>query len=236
MSDLNHRKALVVGATGLVGSQLLKQLLERKSYSAVATLGRRAPAVQHEKITHHVADLSGDWDKSVMLEADVLFCCLGTTIKKAGSEAAFRAIDFELVVSIAKAAVDAGAGTFVVVSSVGADAHSSNFYLRTKGEMEQTLSTLGFDRLGILRPSLLLGARDEFRPAERLGQTAARLVNPMLLGGLARYRAVDAGTVAAAMIGFDLSVSTGKHVFEGKEFRSLGRFVHRGKRRSGLLS
>lgn len=221
--QVRERRALLVGATGLVGSRLLEQLAGRSDYSDIATLGRRAPMLQHEKITHNVSDFSGDWDKSAVPGADVLFCCLGTTIKKAGTEAAFRALDLEMVVSIAEAAVGNGTGTYVVVSAVGADPDSGNFYLRMKGEMEQAVSELGFERVGILRPSYLLGAREEFRPAERLGQYAARLIDPVLKGKLARYRAVNADTVAAAMIGFDLTKSKNSHVIEGNEIRHLAR-------------
>lgn len=220
-SDAGKRRALLVGATGLVGSHLLRQLAGSKDYRAIATLGRRAPDFRHERVTHHIADLTGDLDTSAVPRADVLFCCLGTTIKKARTEAAFRALDFDLVVSLAKSAASNGTSTFVVVSSVGADPGSRSFYLQIKGEMEQTVSELGFERLGIMRPSYLLGAREEFRPSERLGQIAFRVIEPVLFGGLAKYRSVDAATVAAAMIGFDLSKFLGKHVFEGNEIRRL---------------
>lgn len=216
-----NRRALIVGATGLIGGHLLQRLAGHPAYSQVATLGRRAPEFDHEKVTHHVVDLSDDRDESPMPAADVLFCCLGTTIKQAGSQAAFRAVDFDLVVRIATQAQANGASTIVVVSSVGADPDSSNFYLRTKGEMERAVGDIGFDRLGIMRPSLLLGSRDESRPAERLGQFAARLVNPLMLGGLARYRAVDAQTVAGAMVGFDLEDIGGLQVIEGKDIWRL---------------
>lgn len=217
MSQPAGRIALVVGSTGLVGGHLLELLARHPAYRQVATLGRRAPDLTHDKVLHIVADLSGEWDEHVMPQADVVFCCLGTTIKKAGSQAAFRAVDLDLVVQIAMQAHANEAGTFVVVSSVGADSDSSNFYLRTKGEMERAVGDLGFERLGIMRPSLLLGLRDESRPAERFGQVAARLVNPLMLGGLARYRAIDAMTVASAMIGFDQSELKGKQVIEGKQ-------------------
>ena len=221
MKQATNRVALVVGATGLIGSHLLKLLTKHPAYGQVATLGRRAPELEHEKLLHLVADLSGEWDESVMPFADVVFCCLGTTIKQAKSEEAFRAVDFGLVVQIAERAKRKGADTFLVVSSVGANPGARNFYLRTKGEMEQAVKRLGFDRLGIMRPSLLLGSRSESRPAERIGQFAAQLVNPLMLGGLARYRAVDAEIVARAMIGYDLSGSAGPDIIQGKEIWQL---------------
>jgi len=221
VNDTGGRQALVVGATGLVGRSLLTRLTQHDSYEMIATLGRRAPDFRHERVSHHVVDFSGDWNLSAISRVDVLFCCLGTTIKQAGSQAAFRAIDFDLVVAIARQAFKSGTGTFVVVSSVGARADAGSFYPRTKGEMEQAVSSLGFKRLGILRPSLLLGARQDLRIAEQLGQHAARLFKPLMVGGLNRYRAVDARTVADSMIGFDLSDAAGVCIIEGKEIRRL---------------
>lgn len=221
MKNSGQRRALVVGATGLVGGHVLTRLAENERYSNIFTFGRRAPDFEHPRVVHHVADLADASEPAQLPGADVLFCCLGTTIKQAGSEAAFRAVDFELVVRLAARAVESGAQTLVLVSSVGADADSRNFYLRTKGETERAVSALAYARLGILRPSLLLGAREELRPAEKLGQSAASFFNPLLMGGLKKYRAVDANIVAAAMVGFDLSDATGKHVIEGEAIRRL---------------
>jgi len=219
MNIPDGRRALLVGATGMVGSKLLSRLVEHQAFGAVTTLGRRAPDLNHESVTHHVTDFSDS--PRPMPTADVLFCCLGTTIKRAGSQKAFRAIDYELVVSIANQAVENGTTSFFVVSSVGANPDSGNFYLKTKGEMEQTVAVLGFKRTGIVRPSLLLGTRQEVRPAEQLGQYAARLINPVLPDWLARYRAVDAGTVANAMIGLDQSDFEGPRIVEGSEIQRL---------------
>lgn len=222
MTEGQDRRALVLGATGLVGGALLAQLSDHKAYGAISTLGRRAPEFNHGRVTHHVASFSGGQKPVTVPNADVLFCCLGTTIKQAGTEAAFRAVDFELVVQIAKQAARNGTKTFLGVSSIGADADSRNFYLRTKGEMEQAVAGLSFKRSGFVRPSYLLGEREQLRPLEHFGRQINRLLNPVLVGSLARYRAVDAGTVAAAMIGFDLSASPGIRVIEGKEIWRYG--------------
>ncbi|MDH3647365.1 MAG: NAD(P)H-binding protein [Gammaproteobacteria bacterium] len=216
---MNERTVLVVGATGLVGSHLLNLLLQHTVYGAVRTLGRRAPGLKHDRLTHHL--FPTEQTHGAVPAADVLFCCLGTTIKRAGSQGAFKAIDLDLVVSVARGAAAQGTETLLVVSSVGADSDSGNFYLRTKGEMEKAVAELGFKRVGILRPSLLLGAREEFRPAEKLGTLAAQLINPFLVGGLAKYRGVDAKTVAAAMIGLDQSVFAGCRILEGQEIAQL---------------
>ena len=214
-----QRHALVVGATGMVGSRLLTRLLADDDYERVCTLGRNVPDLEHERVKHHVTDF---WEPDLVVpSANVLFCCLGTTIKDAGSQDAFRAIDFELAVNMATRARARGADTLVVVSSVGADRDSKNFYLRTKGEMESGVVTLGFDRCGIVRPSLLLGARGKWRPAEQLGKLAAHLVNPLLIGDMSRYRGIDADVVAQAMIGLDKASFNGVRIIEGDEIPAL---------------
>lgn len=215
------RSALLVGATGLVGNSLLHQLLAHDCYSDIATLGRSSPDLTDQRLAHHRVDFSNEWVWPA--KSDVVFCCLGTTIRRAGSQKAFRAIDFSLVETIARLAAQNGTVSFIVVSSVGADPESGNFYLRTKGEMEQMLQQAGFSQVGILRPSLLLGKRDDSRPAELLGQYAARLFDPLLAVGMTRYRAVDAETVAAAMIGLDQSGFSGTRIVQGNEIRRLAR-------------
>ncbi len=219
MNDRRHA-VLVAGATGLVGSHLLEQLEASQDYSRVYTLGRRAPALQSPRVEHLTGDLgtpAGLWPD----EVDTFFCCLGTTIRTAGSRAAFREVDLSLVVRLAQTARASGTDTGIVVSSVGADSASGNFYLRTKGEMEAALAETGFDRLGILRPSMLLGRREELRPAELAGKFVTRLVNPLMAGPLAKYRGVDAAVVAAAMIGLDQSAFTGQRIVQGTEIGQL---------------
>ncbi|MBT8135691.1 MAG: NAD(P)H-binding protein [Gammaproteobacteria bacterium] len=211
------RHALLAGATGLVGGRLLAQLAAQGGYT-VTTVGRRAPAFEHQCVTHLVTDFSGTVEVPA---ADTFFCCLGTTIRKAGSQDAFRAIDLDLVVKLAAAARAAGCTTAVIVSSVGADASSSSFYLRIKGEMEISIENAGFTGYAFIRPSLLLGERAELRPAELLGKWATRLINPLLAGRLSNYRAVNADTVAAAMIGLDRTGITGRKIVQGRQIERL---------------
>ncbi|NNF66257.1 MAG: NAD(P)H-binding protein [Gammaproteobacteria bacterium] len=218
------RSALLVGATGLVGNELLRLLPASGLYSSITTLGRRKPQHDHALVQHRVCDPSA---LDAMPSADTVFCCLGTTIKRAGSRNAFRAVDFELVTRIASLAAAAGSDSFIVVSSVGADTASGNFYLRVKGEMEDAIAKTAFAKTGFIRPSLLLGSREEFRPAEKLGTLAARLINPLLLGPLDRYKAVAADTVAAAMIGLDQSDYSGQRTVEGDEIRRLAATLQR---------
>ena len=191
--------ALLAGATGAVGSQLLDILLARPDGTRVLTVGRRAPPRSHPRLEHLQAELTGIPTVLAARRCSEAFCCLGTTLRTAGSKAAFRAVDLDGVAGFAQAAHAAGAGFFGLVSSAGADPRALGVYLRTKGEAEAAVEALGFRSLAIMRPGLLRGRREEFRAMERLGQVAAPLVDRMLVGGLARYRSVATGTLAAAL-------------------------------------
>ncbi len=146
--------------------------------------------------------------------ADDVFCALGTTIKKAGSQAAFRKVDYDAIVNLARASVEAGAKRFVLVSSIGADPKSGNFYLRVKGETEQAVALLPFEAVHIMRPSLLLGERRESRTGERLAQKIMPMLNHVLLGPLRQYRAIPAETVARAMVHVAGLPVTGVHIYD----------------------
>lgn len=210
---MQPRTALVTGATGLVGSRLLALLVGDPVYEHVVTLGRRVPALSGAKLENRLFEDA----TQATYECGVVFCCLGTTIKKAGSRARFKAVDHDLVLDVARRARAAGTDTFLVVSSLGADPRAGNFYLRTKGEMEAALADVGFARLGIVRPSLLLGSRKESRPGEAVAQAVARVFNPVLVGPLRRYRAVTAEEVAAALVTLDQSDFSGARIVESDE-------------------
>ena len=195
----NHgRMVLVAGATGLVGREILAALLADKMVAAVHCVGRRSPGVSHPKLTTHVVELSA---LPALPKLDECFIALGTTIKVAGSQAAFRAVDLDAVVAVASAARSAGATRLGVVSAMGADAKSRVFYNRIKGEMEQSLARMGFNSLVIARPSLIEGDRAALgqsdRPGEGVGILLARGLRPLLP---ANYRAVLARDVAHALI------------------------------------
>ena len=155
------------------------------------------------------------------LQCQDAFCCLGTTIRDAGGHAAFRAVDLDLVLEFAHLALGCGAQRLVVVSAVGANAASKNFYLRVKGEMEQALEGVNFRALDIMQPSLLLGVRRNPRLLELTAQVAMRLLNPLLLGGASRLRAIPAATVAAAMCGAALSGRRGTYRYTHDGMRQL---------------
>jgi uncharacterized protein YbjT (DUF2867 family) len=190
------RKIVLIGATGLVGRQAVARLAA--DGHEVIALTRRSAGLGALEIVAPSAEWPGHVRR---LGADIAICAIGTTMRAAGSQAAFRAVDYDIATAFAAAARAAGVRHMIAVSSVGADSGSRNFYLRTKGEMEKALADLGFDRLDILRPGLLLGERGaERRPGERLGIILSPLVNLLLRGRLDRYAAIDADLVSEAIV------------------------------------
>lgn len=206
------RIALVAGATGLVGGALLERLAANADYREVRVLGRRAPARVDGKVRFVASDFGNLASLARELAVDDVFCCLGTTIRKAGSQAAFERVDYHMVVDLARAAHQAGAKRFLVVSAVGASERSAAFYSRVKGRMEKAVAALPFEAVHLVRPSLLLGDRAERRPAEQAAQVFAPWLAPVLRGPLARYRAVTADDVAAALVTLARSDLRGSHV------------------------
>lgn len=214
-------KIVIAGATGLVGKQLVIALAGQEGVET-HILVRRTPGRVPEGITVHVVDPK-DWPVTIAsLKADVAISCLGTTMKSAGSKAAFRAVDLELVSAFAQAAKQAGARHMIAVSSVGASNQSANFYLKTKGEAETAMVQAGFDRVDFLRPGLLTGGeRPESRPGESVAIMLAPLTDRLLIGGLSRYRSIPARLVAQAIANLALAGGQGKHIHENDAIRSL---------------
>jgi len=195
-----QRIAVVAGATGLVGSELVRRLLAQRAYRRIVALSRRPldPNPRLEVVEAAYDQLHRVLDPATRRSEPIdVFCCLGTTIRSAGSHEAFRRVDRDYVVALGRWARDADARRFVVVSAAGADASSRVFYNRVKGEMERELAALGLPSLVIARPSLLAGERDEFRPAERV---ALALTRPMRALLPATVRPIAAADVAQAMI------------------------------------
>lgn len=195
------RIALVAGANGMIGSCLVQALLEAPDYSRVFALTRRPYGREHPKLANRIVIFSRMAEQLKGMVAHDAFCCIGTTIAAAGSQEAFREADVDAVLLFAQAAKAVGATRFSVVSSARASSDSRNFYLRTKGEMEDAVAALGFPSLDIFQPSLLLGPRKESRPLETLGRLFAPLVNPLLTGSREALRAIPAETVAQGMVG-----------------------------------
>lgn len=215
------RIALVAGASGLVGGHLLKILLDAPDYTRVFALTRRPLGREHPKLANRIVVFSKLGEQLKGLAIGDAYCSIGTTIAEAGSQEAFREADVDAVLLFAKAARAAGATRFVVVSSVGADSGSSKFYLRTKGEMEEAVTDLGFASVDILQPSLLLGPRKSVRPLEITGRIFAPLINPLLTGAREPYRAVPAEMVAQAMLGAARAGRRGVHRYTYGGIRQL---------------
>lgn len=209
------RTAVITGYTGLVGRLLLDRLLASDDYAQVLAVGRREPQATSEKLRWLRSELDDLGDRSAELTADDAFCCLGTTRKAAGSKAAFERVDFHMVVDFARAAHQAGSRRFFLVSALSANARSPIYYNRIKGRAEEAVTEIGFDTLHILRPSLLLGQREQKRPGERVAQKIFPILNPVLLGPFRAMRAVAGSEVADALI--QLASGTG----EGTQVHSL---------------
>src|SRR5579871_6804341 len=163
------RTALVAGGSGMVGSQLLPLLLQAGDYARVNAISRRPLPLDHPRLANRVVNFAASLQSQLQgLQCQDAFCCLGTTLREAGSQQAFRAVDHDLVLEFARLALAAGAERLVVVSAIGADPNSRNFYLRVKGETERALASLKLRSLDIMSPSVLLGARRNLRVLERL--------------------------------------------------------------------
>jgi len=190
---------LVAGGSGFVGTHLLQQLTIQPELPRVVAVSRRPLAFDHPRLSNRIVRFETLEQSLDGIRADIAMCCLGTTLRTAGSPEAFRIVDHDHVVAFARAAYKAGVRRFVLNSSVAADPKSKRLYLRVKGEVEAELAKIGFASLDILQPSLLLGLRKEVRPLELLGLVISPLVNLMLLGKAQRYRGISGATVATAM-------------------------------------
>jgi uncharacterized protein YbjT (DUF2867 family) len=192
--------AWVVGATGLVGRALLEASLADRRVDKLAAIVRRPLESSAAKLSTLVVDFERLEHELRGRQATHAFCCLGTTIKKAGSQAAFRRVDHDYPLAFGRAALAAGVKKLLVVTALGADPKSSIFYNRVKGELEANLAALGLPELHFLRPSLLLGEREERRRAEAIGMALAKPLGKLMIGPLSRYRAIEGADVARAML------------------------------------
>ncbi len=223
MAEVEPKVILLAGASGYVGNLALTQLLDSSDISRVYAISRRPLGREHPRLANRIVQFEQLQSQLKGLTCHAALCALGTTIRQAGSEQAFRQVDFDAVLAFARAAKAAQAQRFVVVSSVAADPGSKNFYLRTKGEMEEALQGVGFASLDILQPSLLLGWRAEIRPLELLASVFMPLVNPFLTGKREPFRAISARTVAAAMVGSTRSGRRGVYRYTYSPIQSLAR-------------
>jgi uncharacterized protein YbjT (DUF2867 family) len=217
------RSALLLGATGLVGGHCLDLLLADPAVTRVVTLGRRPSGRSDPRLDERVGSMERMSDHAEAFAVSDVFCCVGTTIRAAGSREAFRAVDHDIAARAAAMASERGARHFLLASSMGADPGSRIFYNRVKGETEADVAALPFAGVALLRPSLLLGRRTEARPSEAMAQRVFPLLSPLMLGPLRKYRAVDARTVAAAMLRLSREGVRGVRIVESDEIERLGR-------------
>ena len=210
MTAPTSKTALVLGATGLIGDLLTHLLTESTRYNTVKVLVRNSLTWKHPRMQEVLFDY--ERPNGLLTQADDVFCCLGTTMKKAGSKEAFRKVDYQYPMDIARRALENGAKQFAIVTSMGADPESSFFYNRVKGEVERDLTAMRFPALFIFRPSLLLGdRRNDNRLGERLVEGAMRLLSPLIP---AKYKGIEASKVATAMLTTTQQNLTGPHVYE----------------------
>jgi uncharacterized protein YbjT (DUF2867 family) len=191
------KQAVIAGATGLVGAECLKLLLDR--YDSVTAFVRHSTGRTHARLLERHVDFDRLGTMEIPPGAHV-YCMLGTTIKVAGSQEAFRHVDYDYPKMLAERTADAAGSRFQLISSVGANSKSGNFYLRTKGELEDTVRALPIDAVHIFRPSVLAGDRKESRPGEKFGIAITKALQPLLLGPLRKYRAMPAPLLARAMV------------------------------------
>jgi uncharacterized protein YbjT (DUF2867 family) len=213
------KTAIVIGSTGLVGSELVKLLLASPHYGSVLLLNRRASGLAHPKIVERIVDF--DAPDLTGISGDDFYCALGTTLRKAGSKAAQHEIDCEYPTTIATHLRNQGIRQMILVSSVGADASAASFYLRTKGELEKNLIALGFESTVILRPSVLVGKRAEFRLGEQAGILLMKILSPFIFGALRKYKGIEASQVAQCMVREANSGAAGVRFLEFDQIRNL---------------
>jgi uncharacterized protein YbjT (DUF2867 family) len=218
---MSERTAILAGASGLVGEQCLRHLLACGLHEKVVAFVRGPLSIMHKRLEQRTIDYERLSRMSAFPRVQDIFCCLGTTMKKAGSEAAFRKVDYEYVVRLAETSKRSGADHFYLVSAVGADPNSRIFYCRVKGEAEKAVGRLGFAGLHVFRPSFLIGERSERRPGEAFGIAAARLVSIALVGAARKYRPIRAETVARAMVVIARERPAGTHVYTAAAMETL---------------
>ena len=218
------KTALVIGASGLVGTALVEQLTADPAFGNVKAFVRRKIPAEHAKLEQIIIDFNAPEKHSEMISGDVVFCAMGTTIKTAGSKEAFAKVDYTYVYNFAHIAKQNGIPRFVLVSSIGVTEHGngSNFYLTVKRDVENALRKLKFPSLIIVRPSMLLGDRKEFRLGERIAKVLMKGLGFLFLGKLKKYKAIEASVVARAMILLSKTDLEEVSVFESDRLQKLG--------------
>lgn len=216
-----NRKAVVAGATGLIGKELVQLLLEDPAYTTVILIVRRSMGIKHPKIHEKIIDFDQLNHIDVDLTGADVYCTLGTTIKKAGSQETFRKVDYDYPLTLGKIAKTSDANQLLIVTSIGANPTSRSFYTRVKGQVEEALREHSLPALHIFRPSLLLGNRQEFRMGEQMAATVSKRLLPLFVGPLRKYSPIYAQTVAKAMVIAAKSGLSGIRVYESNQIAQM---------------
>jgi uncharacterized protein YbjT (DUF2867 family) len=222
---MNKLTAVVLGATGLTGNLVVEKLLKDKDYKTVRVLVRRTLTILHPKLQQQIVNFNDKKDFSKKMgQGDVIFCCIGTTKKKVnGNNTLYERIDHDIPVNAAEIGISQHFKKFLIVSAVGANESSSNFYLKLKGKTENSLKHFPFESLSIFQPSILNGKRKENRPAEQIAQTLMDLLSFLLLGPLIKYRAIGADNVARAMVYESKQKKAGIHYYQYPQMMDMAR-------------
>ncbi|TCC97121.1 oxidoreductase [Pedobacter hiemivivus] len=215
-------EAIIAGATGLIGSSLLHQLLDHPDYTMITAVVRNEIHLQHPKFRQVVVDFDRLENHQEDIKGDVVFCALGTTKSKTPDKAQYRKIDYQYPLDIAFIAQQNGASQYHLVSALGANPDSSIFYSKLKGEVERDLKTIPFKAIHIYRPSLLVGDRKEHRTGEGIMIGLMRFLNPLLIGGLKKYRSIKIEKVASAMLKQSLKPLSGIFTYDSDQIEELG--------------
>ncbi|MDH5368361.1 MAG: NAD-dependent epimerase/dehydratase family protein [Cyclobacteriaceae bacterium] len=211
------KKALLAGSTGLIGKQLLQLLLKNEMYSVVISLSRRATGIQHKKLKEVIIPFDNLNEVADKLIADDVFICLGSTMKKAGSKEIFERFDYTHPLQIATIALENGANQLSVITALGANSSSNFFYNRVKGDLELAIMDLQYNTINILRPSLLIGEREEIRTIENIAQKFYKSLGWIFVGPVKKYKAIDGETVAKAMQNIAQSNILGVNIFNSDQ-------------------
>jgi len=220
---MQTKSALIAGAGGLVGSHLLYCLLNAPEYNKITIIVRKSLGISHPKLTEAVINFNEMPKHADLFNVNDVFCCLGTTIKKAGSQDAFKKVDVDYPLSIGTQAKQYRVEKYLIVSSIGADFNSKVFYLRMKGLVEKSLTDMGLQSLFIFRPSFLAGDRKEFRFGEKMAGAIYKGVSFLMVGGLKKYKSIEALTVAKAMYKAAQMPSEGVHIYLSDEIETLAK-------------
>jgi uncharacterized protein YbjT (DUF2867 family) len=220
---MEGRTATVIGATGLIGGHIVRLLLDDPHWQTIKVLVRRPVSFTHPKVVMKLVNFTDHESFKLGIEgSDTVFCGIGTTMKKMkGDKVAYRKVDYDIPVHAAQFCLETGCPRFILVSSTGANSSSGNFYLKLKGEVEDAISKFPIKKISFFRPSMLLGNREESRPAEKAGQVIMKALSFAFVGGLKKYTAIEAKVVAAAMVNDAKNETGGIHIYQYEDIKKL---------------